>query len=75
MSLLLLAYNFRVDNQFLGVIVQYLSNVLEFTVVDPLAIDEFTDLCDELAGPFESRSFDSDVSEISLLCTCEVCRN
>ena len=44
-------------------------------MVEPLAVDYFSDLCDELAGPFEYRFFASDVSEIFLLCACEGCRN
>ena len=41
-------------------------------MVDPLSVDESPDLCGELTGPFKSRFFVSDVSEIHLLCTCEV---
>ena len=40
-------------------------------MVDPLSVDKFPYLCDELAAPFESRFFASYVSEIRLLCTCE----
>ena len=47
--------HFGVENQFLGVIIQRFSCVLEFTAVDPLDVNEFRDLCDELAGPIESR--------------------
>ena len=39
--------------------------------MDPLVVHEFPDLCDELAGLFETRSFASFVSEIFLLCVCE----
>ena len=31
--------------------------MIEFTAVETLAINEFSDLCDELAGQFESRFF------------------
>ena len=53
----MLVWYFGIEYQFLGVIIQPLSCVFEFTAVESLAIDEFTDLCDELAGPFESRFF------------------
>ena len=43
---------FGVEGQFLGVIVQRLSCVLEFTAVDPLSVYEFPDFCDEFTGPF-----------------------
>ena len=49
--------------------------MLEFTAVGPLVVNEFSDLCDELAGPFDSRFFASYVSEIRLLCMCEGFRN
>ena len=68
-------YHFGLENQFLGVIIQRFSCVLEFTAVDPLDVNEFRDLCDELAGPIESRFFAYYVSEIRLLCTCEGFRN
>ena len=55
---------------FLCVIVQRFSRVLDFTVLEPLAVDDFIYLCGKLAGPFESRFFASDVSEIRLLCMC-----
>ena len=45
--------------------------MIKFTVVEPLAVNDFPDLCDELAGSFESHFFASCVSEIRLLCTCE----
>ena len=69
MALFVFVYDFGVDDQFLGVITHRLSCVLKFTAVEPLAVYEFTDLCDELAGPFESRFFASYVSEIRFLCT------
>ena len=75
MELLIFVYDFGVKDQFIGVIIQLFSRVLEFVAVDPLAVDEFPYLCDELSGPFESRFFASDVSEIRLLCTYEGCRN
>ena len=56
----MLVYDFGVEDQFLDVIVQHISRVFEFTVVEPLAIEEFPSFCDELAGPFESHSFDCD---------------
>ena len=40
------------DFQLLGVVAQQFSCVIEFTDVEPLSVDEFPDLCDELAGPF-----------------------
>ena len=46
-----------VKYQFFGVIIQSFSCVIEFTAVETLAINEFSDLCDELAGQFESRFF------------------
>ena len=67
--------NFGVDDQFLGMIVQRLSRVLEFTAVNLFSADKFPDLYDELAGPFEPRFFAFCVSEIRLMCTCEGCRN
>ena len=51
----MLICDFGVKYQFLGVIIQHLSCMLEFTAVDPLAINEFLDLCAELDGPFESH--------------------
>ena len=47
--------DFIVKYQFLSFIVQHLLGMLEFTTVEKLDIDEFPDLCHELAGPFESR--------------------
>ena len=44
--------DFGVDDQFLGMIVQRFSLMLEFTVVEPLTVDEFPDLCDDLTGLF-----------------------
>ena len=58
--------DFGVKDYFLGNFIQKFSYVFEFTESTPLAIDEFLDLCDELAGPFESR-FSSHVSDICLL--------
>ena len=55
-------------------IVEHLPHVIKFTAVEPLSVDEFPDLGDDLTGPFKSR-FSSDVSEKSLVCTCEGCRN
>ena len=43
------------DDQFLGVIVQCFSCLLEFDRVETLSADEYPDLCDELTGPFYSR--------------------
>ena len=43
------------EDQFLGVIIQRFSCVLEFTKVEPLAVNEFPYLCGELAGPFKSH--------------------
>ena len=63
--------DFGIEDQFLGVIIQRFSCVLEFTTVEPLAVNECLDLCDELAGPFESPFFASYLSEILLLCTCK----
>ena len=63
----MLVCDFGVKYQFLGVIVQQLSCVLEFTAVEPMSVDEFPDFCDELAGPFESHFFAFYVSEIRLL--------
>ena len=51
----MLICDFGVKYQFLVVIIQHLSCMLEFTAVDPLAINEFLDLCAELDGPFESH--------------------
>ena len=62
-------------NNFLSVIIQHFSCMLEFTAVEPLSVNEFPYLCDELAGPFEYRFFASCVSEIILLCTCKGFRN
>ena len=67
--------DFGIEDQFLGVIIQRFSLVLQFTAVNPLALNEFTDLCDELAVPLESCFIDSYVSEISVLCTCNGFRN
>ena len=46
--------DFGVNDQFLGVIIHCFYCVIEFTAVEPFSINEFTDLCDELAGSFES---------------------
>ena len=51
--------DFGVKDQFLSIIVQIFSCVFEFDVMGPLAINEFPDLCDDLAGLFESRYFAS----------------
>ena len=48
-------YDFSAKDQFLGVIFQLFYCVLEFTVFDPLDVNEFPDLCDDLDGLFESR--------------------
>ena len=55
-------YDFGIGDHFLGVNFQRLSCVIEFTTEEPLYVDKFPDLCDELAGPFESRFFASYVS-------------
>ena len=68
-------FDLGVEDQFPGVIIQRFSCVVEFTVVYPLAVNEFPDLCDELAGSFESRSFASYMCEIFVLCTYEGFRN
>ena len=68
-------YDLSVKDQFLGVIIQKLSYMIEFTAVETFSINEFPYLCDELAGPFEYRFFASCVSEIILLCTCKGFRN
>ena len=47
--------DFCVNDHFLGVIFQHFSCVVDITAVYPFSLDEFIDLCDELAGPFESR--------------------
>ena len=67
--------DFGVEHQFLSIIVYPLSRVFEFSTVESLAVNEFPGLCDELAGPFESRSFASYMCEIFLLCTCKVIKN
>ena len=41
-----------VKDKFIGVIIQRLSCVLEFTMVEPLSIDKFQYFCDESTGPF-----------------------
>ena len=48
---------FGVGDQLLGVILQQLYRMLEFTMVEPLAVDNFPSLCNELAGPFETHLF------------------
>ena len=75
MSLFLFVCDFGIKYQFLGVVSKRLSCVLKFTVVEPFAVDEFPDLCDELAGPFESRFLVSYVIEMCMLCMCELFRN
>ena len=47
--------DFGVKGNFIEVIFQRLSHVLEFTAVDPLSVVDFTDLCYELTGPYESH--------------------
>ena len=49
--------------------------MLEFTAVQPLSVDEFSDLCDDFSGLFCYHFFASGVSEIHLLCMCNGCRN
>ena len=44
--------DFGSGDHFVGMISQRLSLVIDFSVMDPLAVDEFLDLCDELVGPF-----------------------
>ena len=44
--------DFGVDDQSLDVIVQCLYYMIEFTLVEPLYVDEFPDFCDELTDPF-----------------------
>ena len=75
MALFVFVCDFGVKDQLLGVIVQRFSCVLEFNLLEPLDVDEFPDLCEELTGQFESCSFASYVSEIRLLCMCEGYRN
>ena len=65
----------NVEDQLLGIIIQCFSCMFEFTVVYPLAVNEFPYFCDELAGSFESRSFASYMCEIFVLCTYEGFRN
>ena len=67
--------DFGIENQFLSIIVQHLYCVFEFNAVEPLTVNNFPDLCDELAGTFESCYFYSYMCEIRLLCTCEGFRN
>ena len=67
--------DFCTEDKFLGIIFQGLFCVFSLTVVEPLSVNEFPDLCDELAGPFESCYFDSYMCERNLLCTCEGFRN
>ena len=50
----MLICDFGVKDRFVGVIIQRFSLLLEFTVVETLAVNEFLDSCDELVGPFES---------------------
>ena len=45
-------FDISVKDKFLGVTVQCLSHMLEFTAVEPLSVDEYPYLCDELTGPF-----------------------
>ena len=52
MALFVFVCDFGVEDQFLGVIIQRFSHMLDFTVVEPLSVYEFPDLCDELASPF-----------------------
>ena len=66
--------DFDVKDQFLSVILQRFSRVIEFNVMDTLAADEFLDLCDKFSGPVESHFFAYNISEIRLLSTCKGCR-
>ena len=52
MASFIFVYDFGVKDHFLGVIAQFFSRVLEFTAVEPLSVDEYPYLCDELDGPF-----------------------
>ena len=45
--------DFFIEDKLISIIVQHFSCVFMFTMVEPLAVNEFTDLCDELASPFE----------------------
>ena len=67
--------DFVIKYQFLGLIVQRFSHVLDFTTATLFSVDEFPDLCNELNGTFRSHFFALGVSEIRLLCTCEGCSN
>ena len=55
LGLIVFVCDFGVEDQFLGVIGQRFSCVLDFTVVELLTIDESSDLCDELTGSFQSN--------------------
>ena len=57
-------YYFGVEDQFLVFITQCFSCMIEFTAVELLSVNEFPDLCDELAGPFESRFLPMRVKDI-----------
>ena len=47
--------DFGVEDYSLSIIVQHFSCVFKFNAEDPLSVNEFPDLCDEFAGPFDSR--------------------
>ena len=49
--------NFCVNYQFLGAIIHHFYCVIEFNTVEPLDVNEFSDFCDELVGPFGSHFF------------------
>ena len=52
LALFVFFYDFGIKDKLFGVIIQRFSRVIEFTLVDLLYVDEFPNLCDELAGPF-----------------------
>ena len=62
-------YDIGIEDKFLGISVHNFSCVFEFTAVETLAVNEFIDLSDELAGPFKYRSFSSYMCGIRLLST------
>ena len=43
LGLVFFVFDFGVKGQFLGVVLQLFSHVLELTVVKPLSVDEFPD--------------------------------
>ena len=67
--------DFSFKDQFLAAIIQSFSCMINFTAVKPLDLNEFPNLCNELAVPFESRFFAAYVSEIRLLCTYKLFGN